>query len=223
MISRAYAYVVVICLAFVAPAWAQTQITTGVIQGTVTDATGAFLPGVSIEIKNVETNLTITRVSDSNGHFTALQLPAGPYVITFTRAGFKTVKQENVQLTVGQSVNLLPHLEVSGVAETITVTGVPTIDTNRSAAATTLDERTVATTPILGRKFEDLLTLTPGVSARRERLRRLHLDQGRPPDAVPQLQPFRPLLLRPGVRHRQYLRLRRITLGTGSGRGTDHH
>src|SRR5690242_18857668 len=162
---RVRAYVMVICLlAFAAPGWTQTQITTGVIQGTVTDATGATLPGVSVEIKNIETNLTTTRSTDSNGYFTALQLPPGPYVITFTLSGFKTVKQEGVLLTVGQSVNLLPKLEVSGVAETVTVSGVPTIDTNRSAAATTLDERTVETTPILGRKFEDLLTLTPGVS-----------------------------------------------------------
>jgi len=155
----------VICLlAFAAPGWTQTQITTGVIQGTVTDATGATLPGVSVEVKNVDTNLVSTRTTDNNGYFTALQLQPGPYVVTFTLAGFKTVKQEGVLLTVGQSVNLLPKLEVSGVAETVTVSGVPTIDTNRSSAATTLDERTVATTPILGRKFEDLLTLTPGVS-----------------------------------------------------------
>jgi len=65
---------VMICLALAAPAWTQTQITTGVIQGTVADPTGALLPGVSVEIKNVETNLTAPH-TDTNGHFAVLQLP----------------------------------------------------------------------------------------------------------------------------------------------------
>ena len=67
-------------------------------------------------------------------------------------------------LTVGQSVNLVTRMEVSTVAETITVSARPTVETTRSAVANTLDQRTVENTPILGRKFEDLLTLTPGVS-----------------------------------------------------------
>ncbi len=78
--------------------------------------------------------------------------------------GFKTVVQENVVLTVGQSVNLVTRMEVSTVAETVTVSARPTVETTRSAVANTLDQRTVENTPILGRKFEDLLTLTPGVS-----------------------------------------------------------
>jgi hypothetical protein len=170
MVSRVLASGVLLCFLFLtlpftaSTVGAQTQITTGVIQGTVADATGALLPGVSVEIKNVETNLTLTRTTDTSGHFVALQLPPGPYVVTFTLGGFKTVKQENIQLTVGQSVNLMPRLEVSNVAETVTVSGVPTVDTARTSSASTLDERTVSTTPILGRKFEDLLTLTPGVS-----------------------------------------------------------
>lgn len=162
-VPRVYTYLVVY-LALAIPAWAQTQITTGVIQGTVSDATGALMPGVNVDIKNVETNLTVTRATDSDGHFIALQLPPGRYEVTFSLTGFRTIKQENVELTVGQSVNLLPKLEVSNVAETVTVSGTPTVDTARTGVASTLDSRTVANTPILGRKFEDLLTLTPGVS-----------------------------------------------------------
>jgi hypothetical protein len=164
MSTRRYALLVTFWLALAAPAWTQTQITTGVIQGTIADPTGALLPGASVEIKNVDTNLTIDRTTDTNGHFIALQLPPGRYSVTVTLAGFKTLKQEDIGLTVGQTVNLLPKLEVSNVAETVTVSGASTVDTTRSSSATTLDERTIATTPILGRKFEDLLTLTPGVS-----------------------------------------------------------
>ena len=68
-------------------------------------------------------------------------------------------------MTVGETVRLTPIMRVSGIAETVTVTTESrAVDTTRTAAASTLDETTIASTPILGRKFEDLLTLTPGVS-----------------------------------------------------------
>ena len=72
--------------------------------------------------------------------------------------------QENIDLTVGQAVNLNLRLAVGNVSETVTVSGTPVVETTRAAVATTLNETTIETTPILGRKFEDLLTLTPGVS-----------------------------------------------------------
>jgi hypothetical protein len=144
---------------------AQTQITTAVIEGTVADTSGAVLPGVDVEVRNVETNLTRTLVTDKDGRFVALQLPPGRYTVTFKLAGFATHVQENVQVTVGEAARLTPTMKVSGLSETVTVTTQPTtVESTRTAAATTLDERTIATTPILGRKFEDLLTLTPGVS-----------------------------------------------------------
>src|SRR4029079_11428351 len=63
------------------------------------------------------------------------------------------------------TVPLNPMMKVSGVSETLTVTAqAPTVDTTNTASASTLDETTISNTPILGRKFEDLLTLTPGVS-----------------------------------------------------------
>jgi hypothetical protein len=143
---------------------AQAQITTGVIQGDVRDTTGAVLPGVMVEVQNVETNLVQSRVTEENGRFVFLQLPPGSYRVTFRLAGFSTHVQEGLTLTVGQTIALNPRLSVSAVAETVTVTGTPTVEMSRAAVATTLNETTVATTPILGRKFEDLLTLTPGVA-----------------------------------------------------------
>jgi hypothetical protein len=145
-------------------ATAQTQITTGVIQGLVRDATGAVVPGVMVEAIQSETNLTQTRVTGPDGRFVFLQLPPGRYKVTFTIAGFRTIVQDDVVLTVGQAVNLTPQLTVSTVAEIVTVTGTPVVETTRAAVASTLNETTIAGTPILGRKFEDLLTLTPGVS-----------------------------------------------------------
>jgi hypothetical protein len=154
----------VLLVAFPTSSTAQTQITTGVIQGEVQDATGAVLPGVQVEARNLDTNLAQTRVTDATGRFVFLQLQPGRYTVSFTLAGFTTVVQENITLTVGQAVNLNPELAVSTVQETITVSGTGGVETTRSAIAATLNTTTVETTPILGRKFEDLLTLTPGVS-----------------------------------------------------------
>ena len=155
----------VLCSVFAVSAAAQTQITTGVIEGAVIDASGAVLPGVDVEARNVETNLTRHVVTGREGRFAFLQLPPGRYTVTFKLSGFATLVQEAVSLTVGQAVRLNPVMKISGVAETVTVrTQAGTIETSRTASATTLNQTTIETTPILGRKFEDLLTLTPGVS-----------------------------------------------------------
>jgi outer membrane receptor for ferrienterochelin and colicin len=157
--------VVIISLAAVAGVAAQSQITTAVIDGTVVDASGAVLPGVEVEIRNVDTNLTRALTTDRNGRFVALQLPPGRYTVTLTLSGFATMVQQDVLASVGEAVRLTPTMKVSGVAETVTVTTAsPAVETTRTAAASTLNEKTIESTPILGRKFEDLLTLTPGVS-----------------------------------------------------------
>jgi len=156
--------VAIACLVSVTPLTAQTQITTGVIQGAVQDSTGAVLPGVDVTVVNAQTNLTLNRTTDSDGRFVFLQLPPGRYTVTAKLAGFGTFVQDNIDLTVGQSINLTPRLAVGNVAETVTVSGTPVVETTRTSLATTLNQTTIETTPILGRKFEDLLTLTPGVS-----------------------------------------------------------
>ena len=151
-------------LVFASAAVAQTQITTGTIQGTVLDANGAAVPGATIEAKNVDTNFVRTTTSDDDGRFVAPQLPSGRYTVTVSKTGFATLVVEKADLTVGQAMNLPLSMKVSSVQETVTITATPTVDTLKTESSTTLNETTVNTTPILGRKFEDLLTLTPGVS-----------------------------------------------------------
>jgi hypothetical protein len=154
-----------VSMALAVPAAAQTQITTAVIEGVVVDTSGAVLPGVEVEVRNVDTNFRRVVTTDREGRYSALQLPSGLYTMTFTLQNFATVVQENVRLTIGEAVRVNPTMKLSGVAETVTVsTQASAIDSSRVAVASTLNERTIETTPILGRKFEDLLTLTPGVS-----------------------------------------------------------
>src|SRR5882762_5167290 len=142
----------------------QTQITTGTIQGTVTDSNGAVVPGANVEVKNLDTNLVRTLATDEGGRFVALGLPPGPYSVTVSKQGFATSVAERLDLTVGQALNLPLGMKISGVEERVTINSSPTVDTVKTESSSTLNETTVSTTPILGRKFEDLLTLTPGVS-----------------------------------------------------------
>jgi hypothetical protein len=143
---------------------AQVQSINGAIQGDVTDSAGALIPGATIEADETDTATVHNAVTDSAGHFDFPSLPTGHYVIKITKPGFATVLQQNITLTVGRTVSLKPALTLASAAETIVVNSSPLIDELSVSSTTTLNEATIATTPVLGRKFEDLLTLTPGVS-----------------------------------------------------------
>ncbi|MCI0388844.1 MAG: TonB-dependent receptor [Acidobacteria bacterium] len=144
---------------------AQTQITTGVIQGTVFDDSNSVVAGANVEAKNLDTNLTKIIRTDSDGRFVFLQLPSGRYTLTVSRQGYATLAQENLNLTVGQAINLNLNLKISVIQDRVVVaTDAPMIDTVKTELSSTINQIAVSRTPVLGRKFEDLLTLTPGVS-----------------------------------------------------------
>ena len=162
--ARSVAFCFALMLALGFSARAQTQITTGVIQGTVLDEAGAVLPAANVEVKNPDTNFSRTLTTDPGGRFVFLQLQPGRYLLTVSKQGFATLVQENLELTVGQTISLSLNMKVSRLEEKITITAAPTIDTVKTESSSTLNELAVGNLPILGRKFEDLLTLTPGVS-----------------------------------------------------------
>jgi hypothetical protein len=146
-------------------ALAQVQITSGSIQGTVVDENGGAVVDAGVEALNLDTNLLKSVMTDSDGRFVFLSLPPGRYTIIVSKTGFATISQTGVALTVGQSIVLPVTMRVSATQEKIEVSAtVDAVDTVSTAASSTLDETAVSETPILGRKFEDLLTLTPGVS-----------------------------------------------------------
>src|SRR5205814_7203276 len=138
-----------VILATALPALSQTQITTGTIQGTVTDANGAIVPGASVEIKNLDTNLTRTLTTDEGGRFVALALPPGPYSVTVSKQGFATAVAERLDLTVGHALNLPVAMKVSQVQERVTINATTTVDTVKTEASTTINETAGNTTPIL--------------------------------------------------------------------------
>jgi hypothetical protein len=145
-------------------ALAQSQSTTGSVQGTLVDEAGAVIAGATVEVKNLDNGSVKSLTSDEGGRFVFLQLQPGRYTLTAVKQGYATVEQQNIALTVGQTINLNLGLKVSAVQERVTITAAPTIDTVKTESSTTLNETAISRTPVLGRKFEDLLTLTPGVS-----------------------------------------------------------
>src|SRR4030095_5218223 len=99
-------------LALASGVFAQTQITTGVIQGTVLDEQSGVVPGANVEVKNPDTNFSRTLTTDADGRFVFLQLQPGRYVLTVSKQGFATVIPENLELTVGPTINLTTHVKV---------------------------------------------------------------------------------------------------------------
>ena len=128
------------------------------------DEKGGSVPDASVEAKNLDTNFVRTESTDNDGHFQFPNLAPGHYTLTIRKAGFSTVLQEKINLTVGQVLSIPVTVKISSIAEQIVVTDVPVIEVTKTESSSTLDETAIAQTPVLGRKFEDLLTLTPGVS-----------------------------------------------------------
>src|SRR5207249_2990082 len=129
----------IVVLSFTASLVAQTQITTGVIQGVTIDQSGAVMPGTTVEARNLDTNFTKTQTTDANGRFAFLLLPPGRYTVTASHPGFSTLVQENADLTVGQAITLNITMKVSSAAERIVVTSTHTLETSETEAASTLD------------------------------------------------------------------------------------
>src|SRR5881275_1755610 len=155
---------VALVLGLAASGWGQSQITAGTVQGDVVDEKGGSVAGATVEAKNLATNFVQTDTTNADGHFAFLSLAPGRYTLTISKSPFATIVQENVNLTVGQTITLPVTMKVSSVAQQIVVTDVPVIETTKTESSSTLNELTVSSTPVLGRKFEDLLTLTPGVA-----------------------------------------------------------
>jgi outer membrane receptor protein involved in Fe transport len=151
-------------LACASLSWGQAQITTATAQGDVLDEKGGSVAGATVEARNLDTNYLRTETSNNDGHFLFLNLAPGRYTLTIAKQGFATILQENVNLTVGQVITIPVTMKVSSVSQQIVVTDVPVVEVTKTESSSTLDEAAVANTPVLGRKFEDLLTLTPGVS-----------------------------------------------------------
>ena len=157
-------FVLALAMGLGSTAWGQSKITAGTVQGDVLDEKGGSVAGATVVARNLDTNFTQTETTNTDGHFAFLSLAPGRYTLTISKQGFANLLQQNVNLTVGQTINIPVTMKVSSVVQEITVSDVPLLETTKTESASTINELTVSSTPVVGRKFEDLLTLTPGVS-----------------------------------------------------------
>jgi hypothetical protein len=156
--------ILVALLAFgiAATAFAQTDVTTSRISGTVKDAESGPLPGVSVVGKNQDTGLVANATTNQQGFYQLLNLPTGMYTITATIQGFKPGVTENVRLLLGTSPSVNFTLQLTGVAEAVMVRGeVPLVEVTNTAASTTIQTEQLKNLPVSGRDFKNLVLLTP--------------------------------------------------------------
>ena len=153
-------------IAAVSAVFAQSQATTGVIQGTVFDQNGAVVPGATAVIRNIETGFERNVTANDAGQFTAPLLPLGRYKVTVSAAGFEDSVIENLAVTVGAIATVRFDMKAAGGVTTVDVdgdAGAP-IDPGQTELATQINERSVENLPINRRDFSRFVLLTPGVS-----------------------------------------------------------
>lgn len=156
---------IVMAIGAVTPVFAQAQSTTGLIQGEITDTSGAVVAGAKVTAQNESTGLERSVTTNASGLFNLPLLPVGTYKLTVEASGFSTTVQEDVVLTIGQTLTLNLKLQPGGASEVITVTTEPpVVDTGRPEQSTLIDERSVQALPINRRDFTNFIGLTPGVS-----------------------------------------------------------
>ena len=146
-------------------AMAQSQATTGNIEGRVVDPNGAAVPAVTITATNQETGFSKTANTDEEGIYRILFLPPGKYRVTTSAAqGFAGTDFGNVVVTVGGKTPLDIELKLGGTTTMIDVAAEGQIvETTRTSVASTINERAIQNLPVNGRNFLDFATLTPGV------------------------------------------------------------
>jgi len=152
-----------VCL-FLSTLLAHSQLTTGTISGTISDPTGATVPGTSVTIKNVETSLSRATVSNLQGRYEATNLPIGKYEVSAAMAGFQTSVRRGIELTVGRHAIVDMALQVGEVAQSITVTGEAAfVETTTATVSNLVDEKRVGELPLNNRDLTQLAYLQPGV------------------------------------------------------------
>ena len=148
---------------FVVPAASVGQTFRGAISGTITDQSGAVVPGAQVTAVEAATNTAYKAVSSSAGEFGFSNLPLGSYTITVAASGFKSEKVDKVPVTAGETYTLPLKLAVASAGETVEVTAdALTLDTVTDTQSTALPEEVVQTLPNSGRDFTQMLAQTPG-------------------------------------------------------------
>jgi Carboxypeptidase regulatory-like domain len=140
------------------------QSDTGRLQGTVTDAQGAAVPGASVTVTNSGTGRATTVTTDDSGLYTVSALPPGKYHVEIKKENFNAATADfTLEVSQVQEINL--KLQPGSVTTSVTVSGeVPLVDTATSSTGEVIQGRQITELPLNGRNFTQLALLTPGVT-----------------------------------------------------------
>ena len=144
---------------------ARAQSTTGDITGTVTDSSGAIIPGASVILKNTATQETRSATTSSAGDYTFTLLGPGTYSIHIEKSGFSPINIPDVALAAGDRAREDAKLEVGSAAQTVQVTAqTPALQADSSVLTSTVTEKAVQDLPLDGRNYINLAQITPGAN-----------------------------------------------------------
>jgi len=154
---------VLLCLVLLsAVTFAQSE--TATLSGTVTDQSGAVIPGTQVQATNSDTGITATTKTNNAGIYVLPALKPGRYRMVVTCKGFKQVTVTDVTLNVQDVINRNFSLRVGATSESISVSAAENpIDTSDGAVGTVIDRNFVSNIPLNGRSFQTLISLSPGV------------------------------------------------------------
>jgi Flavin containing amine oxidoreductase/Carboxypeptidase regulatory-like domain len=138
---------------------------TGVITGTITDPTGAVIPGVKVTATRVETGVSQSTVTSGAGTYTVPHLVVGTYIVTAHAHGFKTGTASGITLDVAQQRELDFKLALAGVTSTVQVSAAPALlNTTTGTLGGIVSEEQVENLPLNGRDITGLIFLGPGMA-----------------------------------------------------------
>src|SRR5579863_10138778 len=139
-------FLLLILVAASRPAPAQQSL--GSLTGTVSDTSGAVLPGAQVAIKNVATGLAKTATANGAGSYGASDLPVGTYTVTFSQASFQTEADSGVIVEAGRTTTLDAKLRPGAVTTSITVTATPLMNQTDTTTGYVVDQLTIQSTPL---------------------------------------------------------------------------
>src|SRR6202165_906088 len=137
----------------------------GRITGTITDQSGGVIAGATVTVKDVQRGVTRTLTTGESGEYNAPNLLPGTYAVRAEAKGFKVVERQNILLEVGKEVRVDLPLQPGETSQTITVTEqLPLVETTNATLGGTLSNETINDLPMMGRSYQNLLTLRPGMT-----------------------------------------------------------
>jgi hypothetical protein len=150
-------------IALIFTGWACAQTTSGLITGTITDSTGAVMPGTQVQLTNQATGVQRSAVTDANGYYSVPELQPGVYDVLVNKDGFASQKLSNVHLEVNQSEALNFKMSITASTQTVQVNAdIQQINTTSATRAEVVGHTAIVELPLNGRQFNQLTLLTPG-------------------------------------------------------------